>query len=89
MNVAPNSVSGRVVKTSMSPAGEGKRTRAPVLRPMISPNRFERADIIAGLAHLKPTHSFRSHYAYDNLLYIVAGKIKVNDAMADPAACKK
>ncbi|MBN6151313.1 serine hydrolase [Xanthomonas sp. AmX2] len=39
------------------------------------PNRFERADIIAGLAHLKPTHSFRSHYAYDNLLYVVAGEV--------------
>lgn len=39
------------------------------------PNNFQRADIIAGLAHLKPTHSFRSHYAYDNLLYVVAGEV--------------
>lgn len=39
------------------------------------PNDFSRADIIAGLAHLKPTHSFRSHYAYDNLLYVVAGEV--------------
>lgn len=39
------------------------------------PNEFGRADIIAGLAHLKPTHSFRSHYAYDNLLYVVAGEV--------------
>jgi len=39
------------------------------------PNHFTRADIIAGLAHLKPTHSFRSHYAYDNLLYVVAGEV--------------
>ncbi|MEL1263312.1 serine hydrolase [Pseudoxanthomonas putridarboris] len=39
------------------------------------PNRFTRADIIAGLAHLKPTHSFRSHYSYDNLLYVVAGEV--------------
>src|SRR5690606_18375669 len=38
------------------------------------PNRFTRADVIAGLAHLVPTHSFRSHYAYDNILYIVAGE---------------
>ncbi|WP_317852727.1 serine hydrolase domain-containing protein [Xanthomonas sp. CFBP 8443] len=38
------------------------------------PNDFTRADIVAGLAHLKPTHSFRSHYAYDNLLYVVAGE---------------
>lgn len=39
------------------------------------PNDFTRADIIAGLAHLRPTHSFRSHYAYDNLLYVVAGEV--------------
>ncbi|UYB52855.1 beta-lactamase family protein [Xanthomonas sp. AM6] len=39
------------------------------------PNDFTRADIVAGLAHLKPTHSFRSHYAYDNLLYVVAGEV--------------
>lgn len=39
------------------------------------PNDFTRADILAGLAHLKPTHSFRSHYAYDNLLYVVAGEV--------------
>ncbi|HYG08050.1 MAG TPA: serine hydrolase [Stenotrophomonas sp.] len=39
------------------------------------PNDFTRADIIAGLAHLKPTHSFRAHYAYDNLLYVVAGEV--------------
>jgi len=39
------------------------------------PNAFTRADIIAGLAYLKPTHSFRSHYAYDNLLYVVAGEV--------------
>jgi len=39
------------------------------------PNAFGRADIIAGLAYLKPTHSFRAHYAYDNLLYVVAGEV--------------
>ena len=39
------------------------------------PNRFTRADIIAGLQHLKPTHSFRAAYAYDNLLYVVAGEV--------------
>ncbi len=39
------------------------------------PNGFSRDDIIAGLAQLKPTHSFRSHYAYDNLLYVVAGEV--------------
>ncbi|TDB29455.1 DUF3471 domain-containing protein [Stenotrophomonas sp. ATCM1_4] len=39
------------------------------------PNHFGRADIIAGLAHLKPTGSFRADYAYDNLLYVVAGEV--------------
>ena len=39
------------------------------------PNLFTRADVIAGLAHLKPHHSFRSHYDYDNLMYVVAGEV--------------
>lgn len=39
------------------------------------PNHFGRDDIIAGLAHLKPAQSFRANYAYDNLLYVVAGKV--------------
>ncbi|WP_313347764.1 serine hydrolase domain-containing protein [Stenotrophomonas sp.] len=39
------------------------------------PNTFTRADILAGLAHLKPVTSFRSGYAYDNLMYVVAGEV--------------
>ncbi len=39
------------------------------------PNAFTRADIVAGLAHLRPPHSFRAHYAYDNLMYVVAGEV--------------
>jgi CubicO group peptidase (beta-lactamase class C family) len=39
------------------------------------PNAFTREDVIAGLAHLKPRWSFRSRYAYDNTLYIVAGEV--------------
>lgn len=39
------------------------------------PNAFTRADIIAGLAHLKPRYGFRAGYAYDNLLYVVAGEV--------------
>jgi CubicO group peptidase (beta-lactamase class C family) len=39
------------------------------------PNRFTRADILAGLAYLKPGYGFRSGYAYDNLLYVVAGEV--------------
>jgi CubicO group peptidase (beta-lactamase class C family) len=33
------------------------------------------ADIIKALPYLKPTSGFRTQYAYDNLLYIVAGEI--------------
>ncbi|GAB3754320.1 serine hydrolase [Lysobacter olei] len=39
------------------------------------PNAFTREDIIGGLAHLKPVHGFRERYAYDNLLYVVAGEV--------------
>jgi CubicO group peptidase (beta-lactamase class C family) len=39
------------------------------------PNRFTRADIIHGLRYIKPAYSFRSGYAYDNLLYVVAGEV--------------
>lgn len=36
---------------------------------------FTRAEIIHNLRYLKPVSSFRSTYAYDNLLYMVAGEI--------------
>lgn len=36
---------------------------------------FTRQEIFAGLQYLEPTTSFRSAYAYDNNLYIVAGEI--------------
>jgi microsomal dipeptidase-like Zn-dependent dipeptidase/CubicO group peptidase (beta-lactamase class C family)/D-alanyl-D-alanine dipeptidase len=39
------------------------------------PNEFTRADILAGLAHIKPAYGFRAGYAYDNTLYIVAGEV--------------
>ncbi len=39
------------------------------------PNAFTRADIIHGLAFIKPGYSFRSQYQYDNLLYVVAGVV--------------
>ena len=39
------------------------------------PNAFTRADIIHGLAYIKPGYSFRSQYQYDNLLYVVAGEV--------------
>lgn len=39
------------------------------------PSGFSRAEIIHNLRYLKPVSSFRSKYAYDNLLYIVAGEV--------------
>lgn len=39
------------------------------------PNGFTRQDIVAALAYLKPRYSFRAGYAYDNLLYVVAGEV--------------
>ncbi len=53
----------------------GLREGAGDLMLWPEPNRFTRDDIIAGLAYLKPQASFRSGYAYDNLLYVVAGQV--------------
>jgi CubicO group peptidase (beta-lactamase class C family) len=53
----------------------GLREGAGDLMLWPEPNHFTRADVLAGLAFLKPVHSFRSHYDYDNLLYIVAGEV--------------
>jgi CubicO group peptidase (beta-lactamase class C family) len=53
----------------------GLRSGAGDLMLWPEPNLFTRADVIAGLAHLKPVSSFRSRYDYDNLLYIVAGEV--------------
>src|SRR6266568_4172893 len=36
---------------------------------------FTREEIIYKLRFMKPASSFRSHYAYDNLLYMTAGQI--------------
>lgn len=53
----------------------GLREGAGDLMLWPEPNQFTRADIIAGLQHLRPVGSFRSHYDYDNLMYIVAGEV--------------
>lgn len=53
----------------------GLREGAGDLMLWPEPNLFTRADIIAGLQHLKPQHSFRSRYDYDNLMYVVAGEV--------------
>ena len=39
------------------------------------PNNFTRRDIVHGLGYIKPAYGFRSGYAYDNLLYVVAGEV--------------
>ncbi len=39
------------------------------------PSGFSREELIRNLRYLKPVSSFRSRYAYDNLLYIVAGEV--------------
>ncbi|MBY0241265.1 MAG: serine hydrolase [Burkholderiaceae bacterium] len=41
---------------------------------------FSSDEIIQGLRHIKLATSFRDRYAYDNLLYIVAGKIIADKA---------
>ncbi|MGJ7903337.1 serine hydrolase domain-containing protein, partial [Lysobacter sp. 1R34A] len=53
----------------------GLRAGAGDLMLWPEPNDFTRADILHGLRYLKPLHSFRSRYDYDNLLYIVAGEV--------------
>ncbi|RVT40267.1 serine hydrolase [Sphingobium algorifonticola] len=42
----------------------------------ILPNTDQnRGEIVAALRHIKPTSSFRSAYAYNNLMYVVAGQL--------------
>ncbi|MGH8080790.1 MAG: serine hydrolase domain-containing protein, partial [Lysobacter sp.] len=53
----------------------GLRAGAGDLMLWPEPNSFTRADILHGLRYLKPVHSFRSRYDYDNLMYIVAGEV--------------
>lgn len=58
-----------LIHNSGLPAGAGDLMLWP------EPNLFTRADVIHGLRYLKPAYSFRSRYAYDNTLYIVAGEV--------------
>ncbi|MET0534581.1 MAG: serine hydrolase [Steroidobacter sp.] len=53
----------------------GLREGAGDLMLWPEPNDFTRADILAAFAHLKPQQSFRAGYAYDNLMYVVAGEV--------------
>lgn len=62
-------VSDLLVHNSGLPEGGGDLMLWP------EPNLFGRDDIVRGLRHIKPAYGFRSGYAYDNLLYVVAGEV--------------
>lgn len=36
---------------------------------------YSREEVIARLRYLKPNHSFRSHFAYQNIFYLVGGQV--------------
>ncbi len=39
------------------------------------PSTYDRREIVRRLRFIRPATSFRSHYAYDNVLYLVAGEV--------------
>jgi CubicO group peptidase (beta-lactamase class C family) len=39
------------------------------------PTTFTRDEIVRGIQHLKPFSSFRSRYAYSNVMYVAAGEV--------------
>jgi CubicO group peptidase (beta-lactamase class C family) len=41
----------------------------------VTPTDFTRNDLLHALRYLQPVSSFRSRFAYDNLLYVIAGQI--------------
>ena len=41
----------------------------------VTPTDFTRNDLLRALRYLKPASSFRTQFAYDNLLYVIAGQI--------------
>lgn len=53
----------------------GLRIGAGDLMLWPEPTKFSRQDVIENLRYLRPVSEFRKQYAYDNLLYIVAGEI--------------
>src|SRR5262249_39694803 len=52
----------------------GLRTAAGGLM-FVTPTDFTRKDLLHGLRYLKPASSFRTRFAYDNLLYVIAGEV--------------
>ena len=53
----------------------GLRIGAGDLMLWPEPTKFSREEVVKNLRYLKPVTSFRNQYAYDNLLYIVAGEV--------------
>ncbi len=62
------SVRDLVTHRSGLPAGAGDLLVFPDADPQVE-------DILAAMKHIPPTTGFRSGYAYDNLLYVVAGEV--------------
>lgn len=62
-------VNDLLIHTSGLPEGGGDLMLWP------EPNHFTRDDIVQGLRYIKPAYGFRAGYAYDNLLYVVAGQV--------------
>lgn len=62
------SVRDLVTHRSGLPLGAGDLLIVPDGKPEV-------ADILAAIRHIPPETSFRSEYAYDNLMYIIAGEV--------------
>ncbi|WP_297730326.1 serine hydrolase [uncultured Maricaulis sp.] len=62
------SVRDLVTHRSGLPLGAGDLLVFPDGKPEVS-------DILAAIRHIPPATSFRSEYAYDNLMYIIAGEV--------------
>src|SRR5262249_27017571 len=41
----------------------------------VTPTDFTRDDLLHGLRYLKPASGFRARFAYDNLMYVLAGQV--------------
>ncbi|MBB5518922.1 serine hydrolase [Amphiplicatus metriothermophilus] len=62
------SVRDLVTHRSGLPLGAGDLLVIPDAKPEVS-------DILAAIKHIPPATSFRSEYAYDNLMYMIAGEV--------------
>lgn len=73
--MADPSVTGQMQVGDLLTHHSGLREGAGDLMLWPEPNDFTRQDIVHALAYLKPAYRFRAGYAYDNLLYVVAGEV--------------